>query len=884
MKTSDESALFEDFFLKLQGNRPFRWQKRLAQWFADGKIENSPIQCEVQTGLGKTAIIPIWYWAFQQNPLTTPRRLVYVVNRRTVVDQATREAESLAENFRKEFGPQANELTVSTLRGQFADNHVWHENPVRPAIIVGTVDMIGSRLLFSGYGGSGKYTRSLHAGLLGQDSLIVVDEAHLCPAFIETLVAIQEKVQQHFSVRPFRVMLLSATPNPPRRELRIQPKVFSMIPEEDMQDTEVAKRLCASKQLCLSFPESDESKTDEAIAAKMAQKALRHGNTAIAIFVNTVKRANLIREQLVSTQSPHPIPSEDISILTGEMRGYERDQWVKAHIPVLFQSRHSKRGVLVHPIFLIATAAGEVGINFDADHAVCDLTTLERMVQRLGRVNRFGDSTAEIDLVLDKNADSAASIGVLSALKNLPTLGEGYSVSPAHLSEMLRSLSLEQISAASTLPSLCPPLDSARMDDWSMTTLSHRDYPRPQVDFWLRGLTPDDDTSHVSLVWRKDLDYAQSGQDAANMASQASLRAVEIAQVHHARANELLGKLRKREPRRFCAILDTSNEWKGKELGEMPEDNKERDDLIRNTTILLPTSVGGLGRDGIWDPQFTDEVSDVLEAAQDGGSGNDFTRLLLEPADEVLKARWLVNGEDIGMFESESEAMEAIEKKGFKFLFSSGDNDKDSDDPSKLRQDKRAKVWYLAQKNSSPEDNSSDWWASRSDITLDKHNDDIDTEICRMLSELGLDSEIAEAIAAACRLHDLGKKRTQWQKAIGNFNPNISLAKSGSTKPFQNKYTQGYRHEFGSMRDALALLSIKRKDLALHLIAAHHGRARPGFEPEAYQILPLQRECRQLAQEIEISFARLQMEFGWWQLAYLESLVKCADALASRVS
>jgi CRISPR-associated endonuclease/helicase Cas3 len=86
------------------------------------------------------------------------------------------------------------------------------------------------------------------------------------------------------------------------------------------------------------------------------------------------------------------------------------------------------------------------------------------------------------------------------------------------------------------------------------------------------------------------------------------------------------------------------------------------------------------------------------------------------------------------------------------------------------------------------------------------------------------------------------------------------------------------------MRDALALLSIKRKDLALHLIAAHHGRARPGFEPEAYQILPLQRECRQLAQEIEISFARLQMEFGWWQLAYLESLVKCADALASRVS
>ena len=37
------------------------------------------------------------------------------------------------------------------------------------------------------------------------------------------------------------------------------------------------------------------------------------------------------------------------------------------------------------PVFLVATSAGEVGVDLDADHLVCDLVPWERMVQRLGR-------------------------------------------------------------------------------------------------------------------------------------------------------------------------------------------------------------------------------------------------------------------------------------------------------------------------------------------------------------------------------------------------------------------------------------------------------------------------------------------------------------------
>jgi CRISPR-associated endonuclease/helicase Cas3 len=72
--------------------------------------------------------------------------------------------------------------TISTLRGQLADNREWSRDPSRPAIIIGTVHLIGSALLFSGYR-SGYKTRPLHAGLLGQDSLLVLDEAHLSKPF-----------------------------------------------------------------------------------------------------------------------------------------------------------------------------------------------------------------------------------------------------------------------------------------------------------------------------------------------------------------------------------------------------------------------------------------------------------------------------------------------------------------------------------------------------------------------------------------------------------------------------------------------------------------------------------------------------------------------------
>ncbi len=69
----------------------------------------------------------------------------------------------------------------------------------------------------------------------------------------------------------------------------------------------------------------------------------------------------------------------------------------------------------------------------------------------------------------------------------------------------------------------------------------------------------------------------------------------------------------------------------------------------------------------------------------------------------------------------------------------------------------------------------------------------------------------------------------------------------------------------------------------LHLIAAHHGRARPHFPAEetidsesVYAVAPA------VARTMPRRFAQLQRRYGRWGLAYLESLVRAADILASQ--
>src|ERR1017187_7499625 len=132
----------------VDGYHPLLWQGRLFDAFNGNHV---PSVCDLPTGLGKTSILFIWLLALRRQVAEgrprLPTRLVYVVDRRTVVDQASDLASQAQRNLSL-VGAPGECLSISTLRGQLADNREWTADPSRAAIIVGTVDMIGSRLLF----------------------------------------------------------------------------------------------------------------------------------------------------------------------------------------------------------------------------------------------------------------------------------------------------------------------------------------------------------------------------------------------------------------------------------------------------------------------------------------------------------------------------------------------------------------------------------------------------------------------------------------------------------------------------------------------------------------------------------------------------------------
>ena len=99
-----------------------------------------------------------------------------------------------------------------------------------------------------------------------------------------------------------------------------------------------------------------------------------------------------------------------------------------------------------------------------------------------------------------------------------------------------------------------------------------------------------------------------------------------------------------------------------------------------------------------------------------------------------------------------------------------------------------------------------------------------------------------------------------------------------------------YRHELGSLLDALKTrtdeleaFSTAQRDLALHLIAAHHGRARPHFPAEeSFDPKHPVDDCLAVVQDVPVRFGQLQASIGRWGLAWLEAIVRAADAMASQ--
>lgn len=95
VRPMDERAVFDESFAALTGHRPLDWQRRL---FLERLIRGDvPPALDIPTWLGKTSVTAIWLvaraFAGEKARRELPRRLIYVVDRRAAVDQATSEAQ-----------------------------------------------------------------------------------------------------------------------------------------------------------------------------------------------------------------------------------------------------------------------------------------------------------------------------------------------------------------------------------------------------------------------------------------------------------------------------------------------------------------------------------------------------------------------------------------------------------------------------------------------------------------------------------------------------------------------------------------------------------------------------------------------------------------------
>lgn len=832
---------FDNAFKILTGNKQgaFPWQRALYERFVSDRANNIPAVCNLPTGLGKTSVIAIWLIALANRPTVIPRRLVYVVNRRTVVDQTTAEVMKLRDNLPKlEARPdQLCELAISTLRGQYADNREWSADPSHAAVICGTVDMIGSRLLFSGYG-LGFKTRPLHAGFLGQDALLVHDEAHLEPAFQKLLIGIQDEQRRCKEFGSLRVMELSATSRSDEEPFGLQ--------EADFANPIVMERIGAKK--AVQTIRIDDSKKLADGIVDLALSKFRESARAVLVFVRKVEDVEKIVARLKKEK-------QSVQQLTGTLRGLERDALFDDRIFIRFLPA-SNRPQQITPaegtVYLVCTSAGEVGVNISAAHLICDLSTFDSIAQRLGRVNRFGEwDDTEVHIFCPTQFDENDAID-LRLKRTLELIGKlGGDASPA---------SLDKLDARARIDAFAPPpatlpVSPILFDTWAMTTLRDKLPGRPPVEPYLHGIA-DWEPPQTQVAWRDEVKVITGDlleeHKPEELLEDFPLKPHELLRDRSDRVFKHLTTLAARHPGEPAWLIGEAGTVEPPvTLAQLAD--KNRKGRIDNRIILLPPIVGGL-RDGLLDgsSEFADDIAD---------------QELLDDTGRPRRARvWsddLTRDQKVG-------GMRLVRRISF-----SPPEDEEDGAP-------RSWLWF-----ESPRGGDGDGSKSANKAVLwQDHTDDVVRNLERMIQHLPLSDQLKRAVILAARFHDLGKKRELWQRSIGNPEPTNWLAKSGGEKV--TREITLYRHEFGSLLDVeyeaeFNSLDEEMRDLVLHLIAVHHGYGRPHFEPDrAFDPTPkYSARMRTLAVEIPLRFARLQRRYGRWGLAYLESLLRSADYEAS---
>jgi CRISPR-associated endonuclease/helicase Cas3 len=1010
------AADFFPFYSEINGVDPFPWQEDLVeQVLGDGAW---PDLIDIPTGLGKTALIDIAVFvaaatAHQAGAQRLGRRrMFFVVDRRIVVDEAHHRADVLAAKLDdategsvahrvalalRSLAPYLDRplaippplplspvnrrvLRVTKMRGGVTWDAAWLDRPDVPGVVVGTVDQVGSRLLFRGYGVSDR-RKPIDAALAGMDSLVLVDEAHLAEAMTTTLDAAQRRDQGDIGLPRATIVQLTATPG------RAARRPYRFCVDAHRSSDEAWRRLNAPKRLSLLA--TDVKRIVESLAVETVRCVTDDFDTVLVVC-NTVDRARQVHAALQdATRGRKASLDASVDLLIGRSRPADRDLLV-GRLLARFGTERSR--AVSRAAILVATQTVEVGANLDADALVTESAPWDALVQRLGRLNRLGKCASEARaVVVHDDADSpvygasrSTTWVTLSRLVGQSTVD----VSPLACRELTGSLPEKAWSERRDVPLLTIPM----LDGWTRTApVPVPDAPIPP---YLHGL--ERDVANVSIAWRDGLLAEDPMDDDAERAdveidadlSMLPVLAPELVEVplHAARrwlAGETLTPVSDldddetlapgrpaSEPFRALAWRDsdgragrraTGGAWVWVEaLAIRPGD-----------VLVVPTERGGLDDYG-WAPVSKARVLDVAEVVRfgsDAGQGTPRGRLRLDartasrlglsPADRerLERSRDALKSDDTDADETETEPTNVVLIAAVGALLAGS---KPSDGDGRLSGTawtrdtlERLVDWLpravLREAPAAPGHND-DGLGPRADgcllvtprdagvvvdrddeqpecssmglapVSLRAHHRNVGDRARQMAEALGLADALCDAVEAAARWHDLGKVEPRFQAMLcgGDLFAAMlvdePLAKSGLDPTdraafwrarARSRLPTGARHEAWSAAFVRRHLSDLNTgvafdvDLVVHLVASHHGHARPWLPPvvddhpgdvthvivdgpggpDDVKVTIHTGETVDFEQPAR--FAHLNRRYGRWGLALLESIVRCADMTVS---
>jgi len=375
---------FNTFFQSATDNTPYDYQSRLAGNDSGTACRSQLIN--IPTGLGKTAAVVLaWLWnrVQLQNP-KWPRRLVYCLPMRTLVEQTQEEVQKWLKAHDLEWdGKPENrrgKVGVHILMGG-EDSGEWDIYPEENAILIGTQDMLLSRALNRGYGMS-RYRWPMHFGLLNNDALWVMDETQLMGVGVETSAQLdgfrsREEWRLHGTCPTW---WMSATLEQTRLATVDHPAPSGGWPCLSLSETERtsgrAHDLYEAKKEVQPCPVTLTSENKGNYSKDLAAliKARHHDGSLTLVVVNRVIRAREIFEALTGGKKPS-VDASRVALIHSRFRQMDRAR----HTELLFGTGDR---------IVIATQAVEAGVDVSARLLITELAPWSSLVQRIGRCNR----------------------------------------------------------------------------------------------------------------------------------------------------------------------------------------------------------------------------------------------------------------------------------------------------------------------------------------------------------------------------------------------------------------------------------------------------------------------------------------------------------------